>query len=200
MAICDPQSVGTGATIPFPLLPNLTIMDIKNTYIAFDASGMINHEFSNLHTFLQFDRYQATYPNRFNFINMDEIKFASEHDGQITASLEQRFFKRMAEADNVLVVASPLINVESDILNWQIRTAVYRYRLPLIIAYAHHDHFSEEEIQTHYVWLPHAVREMVEGDHAYVAHIPLTIDKLERALRSFSVRDHTYPWTSTTVF
>ena len=175
-------------------------MERKKTYIAFDAMGVINHEFSNFAAFLQLERYEKTYGNRFDFVNMDEIKFAAEHEGMLTTTLQQRFVKDMREADNVLVVASPVVNVDSEILSWQIRTAVYRHRLPLIVAYAHHESLSDEDIQNHHVWLPQAVREMVEGNHAYVAHVPFTIDKLERALKTFSAKEQVYPWSATTIF
>lgn len=175
-------------------------MNTRKTYIAFDAVGVTDHEFSNLPSFLLLERFQRSFPGRFDFINMDEIRFASEHEGQVTTTLQKRFAEKIGEADNVVMVASPMTNASSPILNWQLGRAVLRRRLPLIVAYAHTDHLTEETLDARRVWLPEVVRYMIDRDHAYVAHIPLTVDKLERALASFSARDGLYPWTARTIF
>ena len=48
--------------------------------------------------------------------------------------------------------------------------------------------------------LPNKIRKYIGRDSARMAHIPLTQDKLERALGTFAVGTGTYPWNSTTIF
>ena len=103
-------------------------------------------------------------------------------------------------ADNLVVMASPVMNVESPILNWQISRAVNRYRLPVIVCYVGLDMVDEKTIKSYWAWLPNKIRKYIGRDSAYMCHIPLTKDKLERALGAFSVNDGTYPWNSTTIF
>lgn len=176
-------------------------METKGTYIAFDASGVLDHVNSNLHTFKQLGEWQKAYPNRFDFINLEEIDFSSTHDDLLDSTLKAHFLQKMAEADNLLVIASPVINTESDILNWQISRAVNRFHLPVIIAYAGLDVVDENTIQEHWNWLPQKFRKyMTVNSWARMAHIPLTRDKLERAVKTFSRSKQQYPWDSDTIF
>ncbi|MCF0199474.1 MAG: hypothetical protein HUK02_09150 [Bacteroidaceae bacterium] len=173
----------------------------KGTYIAFDAAGMVDPICSNRHTFQQLAEWQRNYPSRFNFINMDAINFAAEHDDQTETTLKHHMLQQMAQAENLLVVASPVLNTESPILNWQISRAINRFHLPVILAYAGLETVDESTIQAYWSWLPQKFRKyLTVKPWARIAHIPLIRTKLESALAAFSAEQQTYPWDSFSIF
>ena len=155
---------------------------------------------TNSTSFQQLDEWQKRHPDRFNFVNMHEIKFSAEHEDLLETTTKTRFLKLMAEADNLLVVASPVLNTESHILNWQISRCVNRFHLPVVIAYAGLEELDENSVEKFWEWLPNKPRKYIGLDSARMAHIPLTRDKLERALGTFSVSEQFYPWNLTTIF
>ena len=163
-------------------------MNNNKTYVAFDSAGVIDHVNSNLSVFLQLREWERQNPDRFHFLNMEEIEFSSEHDDLIES------------ADNLLVISSQLTAVESPMLNWQISRAVNRFRLPVIVAYVGLDRVEDDTIQQQWKFLPNKIRKYIGRDSANMAHIPLTKDKLERALGYFSARKELYSWNSTTIF
>lgn len=175
-------------------------MRTKGTYIAFDANAVQDTVNSNMHTFRQLEEWEKNYPNRFRFVNIHEIEFSSQHDDLLESTTKSRFLKLMEEADNLLVVASPVLNTESHILNWQISRCVNRFHLPVIIAYAGLEELGEDSVQKYWTWLPQKFKKYIGLDSARMAHIPLTRDKLERALNTFSVDRQFYPWNSTTIY
>ena len=111
-------------------------MNTNKTYVAFDAQGVYDHEHSNLHYHQQMREWQRQYPQRYAFLNMQDIDFSSMHEDLIDSTFKVRCLRQMAEADNLLVLASDLMNVESTTLNWQISRAVNRFRLPVASASA----------------------------------------------------------------
>lgn len=175
-------------------------MNSHTTYIAFDVAGMRDPINSNYHTFQQMREWQRNSPSRFHFLNTQEIDFTSQHDDFVDSTLKRHFLTIMEKADNLVVIASPVLNVESPFLNWQISRAVNRYRLPVIVCYAGLDYVDDETIRTFWTWLPAKVKKYIVRSSAKMCHIPLTKDKLERALGAFSVQDNTYPWDATTIF
>lgn len=175
-------------------------MNTHKTYVAYDADGVLDHINSNLQTFQQLHAWQRMRPDRFRFLNMDEINFSSEHDDLVDSTVKNRLLALMAQADNLLVLVSSITNVESPILNWQISKAVNRYHLPVIIAYVGKDHLEDTVVEDNWSRLPNKIRKYIGRDSARMCHIPLTQDKLERALGTFSVSAQTYPWNSTTIF
>jgi len=175
-------------------------MNSNKTYVAFDSSGVIDHVNSNLSFFRQIREWERQNPDRFHFINMDEIEFSSEHDDLIDSTLKNRFLHLMESADNLLVLSSSLMDVESPMLNWQISRAVNRFRLPVIVAYVGLDRVDDNTIKEQWNNLPNKIRKYIGRDSANMAHIPLTKDKLERALGYFSARKELYSWNSTTIF
>lgn len=175
-------------------------MNTHKTYVAYDAQGVLDHENSNLKTFQQLHAWQRMRPDRFRFVNMDEINFSSEHDDLVDSTVKTRLLALMAQADNLLVLVSPITNVESPILNWQISKAVNRYHLPVIIAYVGEVQLGDNSVEENWAKLPNKIRKYIGRDSARMCHIPLTQDKLERALGTFSVGAQTYPWNSTTIF
>ena len=140
------------------------------------------------------------YPDRFHFLNMEEINFSSEHDDLVDSTVKTMLLGIMAKADNLLVLVSKITNVESPILNWQISKAVNRFHLPVIIAYVGKQHLDDNAVEDNWSRLPNKIRKYIGRDSARMAHIPLTQDKLERALGTFAVGTGTYPWNSTTIF
>ncbi len=175
-------------------------MNTNKTYVAYDAAGVLDHINSNLHTFQELKTWQRMNPNRFHFLNMDEIIFSSEHDDLVDSTVKTRLLQLMAKADNLLVLVSNVTNVESPILNWQISKAVNRYHLPVIIAYVGKNQLGDTSIEDNWHRLPNKIRKYIGRDSARMAHIPLTQDKLERALGTFSVDAASYPWNSQTIF
>ena len=175
-------------------------MNTHKTYVAYDAAGVLDHVNSNLKTFQQLHAWQRMRPERFRFLNMDEINFSSEHDDLVNSTVKNRLLALMAQADNLLVIVSSITNVESPILNWQISKAVNRFHLPVIIAYVGKQQLADTSIEDNWHRLPNKIRKYIGRDSARMCHIPLTQDKLERALGIFSVGTQTYPWNSTTIF
>ena len=175
-------------------------MNTHKTYVAYDADGVFDHVNSNLHTFQQLHAWQRMHPDRFHFLNMEEINFSSEHDDLVDSNVKTWLLKVMAQADNLLVIVSKVTNVESPILNWQISRAVNRFHLPVIIAYVGKERLDDNAVEDNWSRLPNKIRKYIGRDSARMCHIPLTQDKLERALGLFAVGSGTYPWNSTTIF
>ena len=175
-------------------------MNTNKTYVAYDADGVLDHINSNLRTFHQLNAWQRMHPDRFRFLNMEEINFSSEHDDLVDSTVKNTLLGIMAKADNLLVIVSKITNVESPILNWQISKAVNRFHLPVIIAYVGKQHLDDNAVEDNWSRLPNKIRKYIGRDSARMAHIPLTQDKLERALGTFAVGAGTYPWNSTTIF
>lgn len=173
---------------------------MNRTYVAYDATGVVDHVNSNLHSFHTMRRWAEQWPTRFNFLNMQEIDFSSQHDDMLDTTVKRLLADQMAMADNLLVLASPVINVDSEILNWQISRGVNRFHLPVIVAYAGLERVDETIIQKYWTWLPQKIRKYICRDSARIAHIPFTQDKLERALKAFSLTDGNYPWDAMTIF
>ena len=175
-------------------------MNTHKTYVAYDATGVLDHVNSNLRTFKQLHAWQRMHPDRFHFLNMDVINFSSEHDDLVDSTVKNWLLSVMEKADNLLVLVSPVTNVESPILNWQISKAVNRFHLPVIIAYVGKQQLNDNAVEDNWSRLPNKIRKYIGRDSARMCHIPLTQDKLERALGTFSVGAQTYPWNSTTIF
>lgn len=175
-------------------------MNTHKTYIAYDATGVLDHEKSNYKTFQQLQAWQKMRPRHFCFLNTDEINLSSEHDDLIDSTIKNRLLALMAKADNILVLVSPQTNTESPILNWQISKAVNRFRLPVVVAYLDIEQLGDNTINELQTMLPNKIRKYISRDSARMCHIPFTQDKLERALGTFSVSTQTYPWDSTTIF
>ena len=175
-------------------------MNTHKTYVAYDATGVLDHINSNLHTFQQMQEWQKLQPQRFRFQNMAEINFSSEHDDLVDSTVKTSLLRLMVDADNLLVVSSPLVNTESPILNWQISKAVNRFHLPVIVAYVGLDQLPEDFEKRLWHQIPNKIRKYMTLDSARMCHIPLTKDKLERATGTFSVHSGIYPWDSRTIF
>ncbi len=176
-------------------------MERKGTYIAYDASGISDSVNSNQQTFRRLFDWQRSQPDRFNFVNSYGIQFATSHEEFLDTTMKSYMLREMASADNMLVVASPVINTESPILNWQISRGVNRFHLPVVIAYYGRDAVSEETVRQYWVWLPQKLRKYISTQSwCRMAHIPLTKDKLQRAVNFYSASRQCYPWDTMTIF
>lgn len=175
-------------------------MNTNKTYIAYDAQGVLDHVNSNLPLFHLLGDWQKRFPQRFQFINLEEIDFSSLHDDLVDSTVKSKFLKIMAEADNLLVVVSSRTVADSPMLNWQISRCVNRYHLPVIIAYAGETVLEDDAVTKFWQRLPVKIKKYIGRDSARMCHVPLTMDKLERALGYFSVNTNTYPWNSTTIY
>lgn len=175
-------------------------MNTNKTYVAFDAQGVFDHQNSNLSYFNQMKEWQNQYPQRFHFLNLQDVEFSSLNDDWADSTFKVRCLRQMEKADNLLVVASKLVNVESLTLNWQISRAVNRFHLPVVVVYADYEKLDDSSIKDYWPYLPNKIRKYITRDSARMSHVPLTRDKLERALGAFSVKKSLYPWSSTTIY
>lgn len=175
-------------------------MNTNRTYIAFDTIGVLNHEKSNLKTFHMLADWQKRYPGRFQFINLHSIDFSSMHDDLVDTTVKTNFLRIMENADNLLIIVSSFTNPDSPMLNWQISRCVNRYHLPVIVAYAGESKLEKDAVQKFWTRLPQKIKKYIGRDSARMCHIPLTMDKVERALGTFSASTNVYPWDSTTIF
>lgn len=175
-------------------------MNTNKTYIAFDTNAVLDHVNSNLHLFHRLADWQKRYPTRFQFINLDSIEFSSLHGDLVDTTVKTNFLKIMSRADNLLIVISKHTDVNSPMLNWQISRCVNRYKLPVIIAYDGLSALGPDAVQTYWSRLPQKIKKYIGRDSARMCHVPLTMDKIERALGTFSVNTNIYPWDSTTIF
>ena len=171
------------------------------TYIVFDAQGVSRSDNRYLHLFRQIAEWQRMFPGRFRFLNLETIAFAAQHDDVLDSTIKARMEREMGEADNMLVLVSPLQDTESPVLNWQISRGVNRFHLPVVIAYAGLEKVEEDTIRECWNWLPRKFKKYITRyPWARMAHIPLTMDKLERALKNYSAERQKYPWDAETIF
>lgn len=175
-------------------------MNTNKTYIAFDALAVSDQENSNIKTFHLLQDWERQHPDRYHFVNMEDIDFSATHQDLIDSILKPYFLRKMTEADNLLVLCSKVMNTESPILNWQISKAVNRFHLPVIVAYVGLEKVSESTLRDYNPFMANKIRKYLSRDSAPMAHVPLTKDKLERALSAFSVKDNLYPWHSDTIY
>ncbi len=176
-------------------------MDSKGTYIAYDSTGVVDSVNSNQHTLRQLAEWQRNDPTRFNFVNMYGINFAIRQEERLDSTMKSYMLREMTLADNMLVIASPVTDTESHMLNWQISRGVNRFHLPVVIAYTGLDAVSEKTIEQYWVWLPRKIKKYIHlSSWARMAHIPLTKDKLARALGTYSASRQCYPWDHSTIF
>ena len=171
-----------------------------NTYIAFDTTDVLDMQSIHLSAFRELKSWQKNHPDRFNFINLEEIEFLSMHDDILEKEIRNHFMDIMRKADNVLVPASPMLNTKNMLLNWQISYAVNALRLPVTVFYIGPSKLEDKDIRAYWNWLPTKIRKYIGLDSARMAHIPMTRDKMERALNAFSRTKNTFPWDSTTIF
>ena len=172
----------------------------KQTYIAFDAYGISDPVNSNWVNYRNLMAWQNSYPNRFHFNCIKDLEFAHTHPVMVESTLRPYLQKKMEAADNLMIMASPVLNVKSDILNWQIQHAVNILHLPIVVAYVGLSCMEADTIDRYRCWLPEKLVELIDMGAAKVAHIPFSMDKVERACKQFSKHDWVYPWTGKTIY
>ena len=170
------------------------------SYLVFDPVGVATSERNNLRYFHQMFEWQRLYPNRFDFLNTEDIEFYAGLGEKLEKNMKRHFIELMGEADHIIVPASATTNVDSPLLNWQISQAVNGFRLPVIVCYMGVENIFVKDFVRYENWVPAKIRKYISRDSALIAHIPFTRDKLERAVASFSLKDHLLPWNSTTIF
>lgn len=170
------------------------------SYLAFDPVGVALAERNNLRYFHRMFEWQRLYPERFDFVNSEDIEFYAEHGEKPEKEMKIHFIEQMREADHIIVPASETTNVEAPLLNWQISQAVNGFRLPVIVCYLGMENLLDRHFNLCESWMPAKIRKYISRDSALIAHIPFTRDKLERAIASYSLKDRMLPWNSTTIF
>lgn len=170
------------------------------TFLAYDLVGVKNKEHSNYHTFRQLYEWQKMYPDRFDFLDLQNVFYSSDNEDMVDTTVKSNLLRIMEDADNLVVVASSVVDVDSPMLNWMISRCVNRFHLPVIVCYAGLDRLNEGDIEAHWSWVPQKIKKYIGRDSARMCHIPLTRDKLERAIEFFGVKERSYPWNSTTIF
>ncbi len=175
-------------------------MNRNKTYIAFGTTGQVDVASGQMEPFRLIEQWYGAHPRRMHILNFQELYSPFTHDDLFGLTQKRRMMDTMEDADNLLVVVSPFLDTEDPMLNWRISQAVNGFRMPVIIAYAGMLKIEEDDIRTHLDWLPAKIRKYISRDSARMAHIPLTYDKLERALATYSKATGTFPWCSTTIF
>ena len=171
------------------------------TYIAFDAYGIKDKLNSNWPYLRNLLAWQHSFPERFGFNDLEDmVKLHELGDDPLETRIQKFLIKKIEAADNLLVVSSAQMNVESPILNWQIKQAVQTYRLPVIVAYAGVSALTPGVIEENLCHLPVKLREYMAEGSAKVAHVPLNMDKVERACKFYSRREGHYAWSDKTIF
>lgn len=175
-------------------------MNSNKTYIAFGTIGQADAVCGKMEPFHLIEHWNGMHPGHMHFLNFQDLASPFTHEDLFGLTQKRRMIDTMADADNLLVPVSPLLDADDPILNWQISQAVNGFRLPVVIAYAGLQKIEEEDIRKHLGWLPAKIRKYMSRDSARMAHIPLTYDKLERALTTYSKQTGSFPWCSTTIF
>lgn len=176
---------------------NYTLM---KTYIAFDAHGVSQSLGRDLKNYTHVMTWQKSYPTRFDFVNLHDIRFTSQHSGLVDTTVRTYLEKKMEQAENLLILVSEDTNVDSPILNWQITRSVNRHHLPVIVAYEGESSITTEVIARRAHKLPTALRHLMSQNAVKVAHIPFQSGKIESACKHFSSRAARYPWSTSTIF
>lgn len=168
------------------------------TYIIFDATGISDHQNSNFPFLNTLSAWQHSYPERFKFNDLVDVLFCSTHSLQDDGTLRGYLQNKIDQADNVLILASELLRKDSTILNWQVNYAISR-NIPIIVTYVGEDKLSAEMLPALQNRLPQAlVKAIAQGTK--VAHIPFTMDKIERACKNYSKERAVYAWTGNTIY
>ena len=170
------------------------------TYIAFDAQGISQSGNRDMRNYAHVMTWQKSYPTRFDFVNLYDIQFNSQHKELVESTVRPFLAKKMEQAENLMLLVSHDTDVNSPILNWQIQQAVNRHHLPVIVAYEGEKSITEDTIRNHEDWLPTSLRKLMAQKAVKIAHIPFQSGKIECACKTFSNKSFCYPWTDRTIF
>ncbi len=173
-------------------------MSYRNgTYVAFDGQGEACPANSDYKYFNTLKMWQNSNRIDFNFVNSHE-KTYGVRDSSSEATLKSRLRERMRNSKNMLVIVSDDTNYDRGLLNWEIKTAVEDYNLPIIVAYTGETSFcylTDRLIQK----LPKKLREYVMSDAAKIAHIIFNKEKIKDAIDYYGVNSNK-PFNSRTVY
>lgn len=127
----------------------------------------------------------------FNFPD-SHLKTAQVRDTSSEATLKDRLRERMRNSKNMLVIISEDTNFDRGLLNWEIKTAMEDYNLPVIVAYAGRNslyNLDDELIRR----LPKEIFVNVVMGFKNFAHIPFAQDDIYRAINHYSAVNGVYP-------
>lgn len=169
-----------------------------STYIIFDATGISDQQNSNYPYLATLSAWQHSYPERFKFSDLEDVLFCATHSYQDDGTLRGYLQKKLDQADSVIILASEKLRTDSTILNWQVEHAI-RLNIPVIVTYVGIDKLSVEMLPALQNRLPQALAKGI-AHGVKVAHIPFTMDKIERACKNFSKENRVYAWTGQTIY
>ena len=175
-------------------------MNNNKTYLAYNVDAVRNSKLENLHTLTQLGDWQKRYPNRYNFLNIEHIRFVAEHDDLVETTMKSQIFALLEKADNLMLVVTKETDGDNPWLNWQISRAVNRYHLPVIVAIKGVTAVTDETLKEYWNHLPQKIRKYIGRNSARMCYIPFSETKVEKSLGYFSVHSQTYPCDSTTIY
>lgn len=167
-------------------------------YVAFDGNGESNPTKGDLKYLGMLRAWCAADNIDFNFPD-SHLKTAQVRDTSSEATLKDRLRERMRNSKNMLVIISEDTNFDKGLLNWEIKTAMDDYNLPVIVAYAGREclYRLDDDLKNR---LPKEIFVNMIMGYKNFAHIPFTKDAIYRAINHYSVVDKIYPQSSMEIY
>ena len=170
----------------------------NGTYVAFDGNGQNDPTKGDLKYLGMLRAWKESDNIDFNFTDSHK-KTYQVRDSSSEETLKSRLEERMRNSKNMLVIISDDTSFDRGLLNWEIQTALDKYDLPIIVAYAGEQYLprlTDELVEK----LPKVIRGDVMFGGNHYAHIPFTKDRIMRAINHYSVVSGVYPNSEKEIF
>ena len=170
----------------------------NGTYVAFDGNGQDDPTKGDLKYLGILRAWKKSDNIDFNFTDSHK-KTYQVRDSSSEETLKSRLEERMSNSKNMLVIISDDTSFDRGLLNWEIQTALDKYDLPIIVAYAGEHYLpwlTDELIEK----LPREIWRDVKFGGNHYAHIPFTKDRIKRAIDHYSVVSGVYPNSEKEIF